>query len=124
MWRPYLSGIFKSVNDADNYLNQYPDDIKENTSKESITLEYPFFITEDHNGFTYLNENEVIALMKNFELNMVEDDDYCYTNLYLVEEDYFCKKPGKDYMGIIQHWHIQNSSLKQIKQCGLESLWS
>ncbi|VAW82352.1 hypothetical protein MNBD_GAMMA12-957 [hydrothermal vent metagenome] len=122
--KTYLSGIFKIKGDAEEYLRKYPDNVKSNTSLERIDCVYPFFITEDEKGFRYFDEVGVSKVIEELVQDPVSDEEYCYTNLYRVAEDYFCNKPGKDYMGIIQHWHIENSLIREIKSNGLNSLWS
>ena len=52
------------------------------------------------------------------------NDDWCYTNLYRVSDDFIPKNPGKDYMWLLPHHHIDNFVLEQVKAHGLNALWN
>ncbi|RCU50573.1 hypothetical protein DU002_09140 [Corallincola holothuriorum] len=102
---------------------QFDMEQKEQTAIKSLDLSYPFWITEDHNGFAFYSRAELKALFNSFLESRLDNDDYCYTNLYMVDEDFRSNIPGKDSMGMLRHWHIENYELGVVEESGIEALW-
>jgi hypothetical protein len=81
-------------------------------------------MTEDHRGFVFLSKVEVLKEIDGFwSEKKPKDDEWCYTNLYLIHEDFVPKNSSKDVMGILSHYHVDNHTLEVIKKEGFESLW-
>ena len=89
-----------------------------------LKLNYPFYITEDHEGFGYYSEKNIIFKIEEYISEMDQrDNEWCYTNLYRIGCDFEPKYPGKDRMGILHHHHVNNETLNNIIKNGFNELW-
>ncbi|MFB6364331.1 hypothetical protein ACFCP7_09735 [Paenibacillus elgii] len=117
----WISGIFQDEEAAMQYSDSIPDELKDYQRIISIsTLNYPFYIVEEGKTFRYLNHVDVEGLLDN--INKLDDEDYVYFNLYFITEDYRPRKPGTDYMGILNHLHINNGFLEHYQAYGNDLL--
>jgi hypothetical protein len=120
-WK-WISGIFKGIRDLEQYFIKIPEELKSNQVRKRLNiLEYPFYIIEKQEGFTYLNKSEFIQELNNIIYN-VENEEVGYFNFYYIESDYEPKKPGLDYMGILTHDHVTNDFLLSYKKDGEDYL--
>ncbi|MNO08305.1 hypothetical protein D3C81_2308860 [compost metagenome] len=55
-------------------------------------------------------------------IELVHDSDEVYFNIYTINADYQPKNPGTDYMGILNHDHIDNDFLDWYRNEGDEFL--
>ena len=121
--RPYISAVFSSTSDAESYFELFPKEYRDKSHIEQINHEYPVYLTEDINGFNFHTQKEIEELLNNIQITK-ESDDFCYTNLYRITRDFSSKYPGKDAMGFLQHWHINNNHLSLVKKSGIEALFN
>ncbi|KGE16802.1 hypothetical protein [Paenibacillus wynnii] len=114
----WISGIFEEQQATLKYYDSIPGDLNEYQSVTSITsLNYPFYIVEEGTHFTYLDYyKDLEELLEH--INIIEDQDHVYINLYYITNDYISKKPGTDNMGILNHLHIDNHFLEHYKVQG------
>ncbi|MCL6603646.1 MAG: hypothetical protein K6T94_12280 [Paenibacillus sp.] len=116
--KKWISGIFEEQQAALKYYDAIPGDLKEYQSVTLTTsLSYPFYIVEEGPHFTYLDYYKDLEELLN-HINIIEDQDHVYFNLYYIAKDYIPKKPGTDYMGILNHLHIDNHFLEHYKVQG------
>ncbi|MCU6792352.1 hypothetical protein OB236_09450 [Paenibacillus sp. WQ 127069] len=116
----WVSGIFKEEENALQFINSIPEDLKEYQQLIKLeNLEYPFYIKEK-NGFEFVNKDEVIRIFDDIEVS--QDEKIVYFNIYTIKTDYQPKKPGTDYMGILSHDHITNDFLEWYKKEGIDFL--
>ncbi|KQY84071.1 hypothetical protein ASD24_09775 [Paenibacillus sp. Root52] len=118
--RSWISGIFDNETTAEQYIDTIPDELKEFQQRIVINnLNYPFYIVE-RDGFQFLTEDEVIAVLEQTEVT--EDEDEVHFNLYTIESDYQPRMPGTDYMGILRHEHVTNEFVQWYKSQGIDFL--
>jgi hypothetical protein len=116
-WK-WISGIFKEIQEFEEYYNQIPKDLQSSQTIKKLNItEYPFYIVEKQDGFTYLNKNDFLEMLNNIEMK-VENEHIVYFNFYYIESDYQPKKSGTDYMGILKHDHVTNDFLVFYKRDG------
>ena len=116
----WISGIFKDENRAKEYFKTIPAELKEIQTIIETSLDFPFYIIESNRTFNYLDKN---GMKREFErIYRVDDQNYVYFNIYVIDSEYFPKKPGTDYMGILNHDHIDNSFLEWYDKEGEEFL--
>lgn len=116
--RRFIAGIFKNeekLNKAYKFMPNIVDesnllDIKYKLITSPIK-NYPFYILEENNTFSYLYFSEIELYIKNIKRieNMDEDASYC--NIYLAIKDFITSNPYKEHMGILPHIHIDNNFL-------------
>jgi hypothetical protein len=122
----WIGGVFGSRDALEEYLAHLPDGDRWRPQVIELPgLCYPLYICEDHEGFRFLPEEAVIAELSRYagELRK-EDEDWVYTNLYRVAEDWKTRDPGWDQMGVLPHHHVTNDTLNWIARNGFQSLWS
>lgn len=120
----YISGIFSSLVQAEEYVSRYDEASKESSNIITVELVYPFYLTEDEKGFRFHTADEAFELMKAYIFQMeAKDEDWCYTNLYLIKGDFQPEKPGHDYMGMLPHRHVENFTLNDMMRYGFENLF-
>ncbi|MEY8199422.1 MAG: hypothetical protein RPS47_09295 [Colwellia sp.] len=123
-FQEFVAGIFSEKEYALDFIQRIPESDSGDIKHFEVDCCYPFYISEDHEGFSYLTENEVASLVSGFIVDMNNrDEDWCYTNLYKITKNFQPKFAGKDYMGSLPHYHIDNFSLIKIKESGVEALW-
>ncbi|MFS0870319.1 hypothetical protein [Paenibacillus xylanilyticus] len=116
----WISGIFREAQQAKNYLEIIPEELKEYQRLVRLDhIEYPFYIIETK-GFSYLSKIEVIELLNSTSVS--DDEDQVHFNIYRIDSDYRPKKPGTDYMGILRHDHVTNDFLRDYKKAGMAFL--
>lgn len=116
----WVSGIFKEEEDALEYLNLIPEDLKEYQNLIKLEeIDFPFFVVEK-DGFQFVDRDEMIRALNCIKLS--QDEDEVYFNIYTIESDYKPKKPGIDYMGILKHDHITNDFMDWYKKEGIDFL--
>jgi len=116
----WISGIFEQDFRALTFLDAIPINVKEVQKLIHVDLFYPFYIIEKDRTFKYLNTNEMIQELNAIEV--VNDSDKVYFNIYTINSDYEPKNPGTDYMGILNHDHIDNNFIDRYKNEGEEFL--
>jgi len=124
--RRWISGVFRSKVAADEYLCLIPDQARgKHFVLDLAGLSYPLYVCEDGvKGFRFLTEAEVVADLKQYATEQRQkSEDWCYTNLYRIEDDWCPRLPGTDYMGVLPHYHVNNWTLDRVEQEGFESLW-
>lgn len=113
----WISGIFKEEKEVQKYIENIPTDLKDYQKLiELKNLNYPFYIIESKNEFEYIVVDELLSKID--EIELTEDQNRVYFNIYLIESDYRPKKPGTDYMGIIKHEHVTNDFIEWYKKRG------
>lgn len=108
----YITGIFEDIDSSMNYYNLIPDDIRSSFEIINITLQFPFYIIEEKNQFYFIDDiKKVLIKFKNiipkYEHHTV------YFNIYKVYEELNPNEVGKDIMGLLEHYHIDNSFLEE-----------
>jgi len=124
--RRWISGVFRSKVAADAYLSLISVSARGKHSVLDLAgLSYPLYVCEDGTeGFCFLTEAEVVADLKQYATERrQESEDWCYTNLYRMTDDWRPCQPGTDYMGALPHYHVDNWTLDRVEQDGFESLW-
>ena len=110
----WISGIFKEEVDALKYINLVLENLQEYQQLIKLEkIEYPFYIIEK-NGFEFVNKDEMIRMLDDIEV--FQDENIVYFNLYCIASDFRPKKPGTNYMGILRHDHITNDFLEWYKK--------
>ncbi|MCM3038785.1 hypothetical protein M3201_03600 [Paenibacillus motobuensis] len=113
----WISGIFKEEKEVQKFIKNIPTDLKDYQKLiELKNLNYPFYIIESENEFEYIVVDELLSMIDGIELT--EDKNRVYFNIYLIESDYRPNKPGTDYMGIIKHEHVTNDFIEWYKKKG------
>jgi hypothetical protein len=51
---------------------------------------------------------------------MLPNFEYTYINIYQITKDFDPEKPGKDYIGILKHLHVDNEYLERYGKFGVE----
>ncbi|MBW5444454.1 hypothetical protein GE107_00050 [Cohnella sp. CFH 77786] len=116
----WVSGIFKDEQKATDYFNSIPNELRVIQTIVETPLEFPFYIIESNRTFSYMDKDGMIKAMKG--IVRVEDQDHVYFNIYSIESDYFSMKSGTDYMGTLNHDHIDNSFLDWFEKEGEDFL--
>lgn len=106
--RHWIAGIFTAREDAEAFLGLIVGE--DARLVEIASCRYPFFVLES-DGFEYGDLFWVQARLRT--LPPAADDATILCNLYLVTEDFRPKRPGSDYMGLLQHWHVESSQRRQ-----------
>ncbi|MNI74485.1 hypothetical protein D3C73_1305710 [compost metagenome] len=113
----WISGIFKEEKEVQKYLEIIPTDLKNYQKLIDLNIDnYPFYIIESENEFEYLVVDELIKKIDGIEL--IDDENKVYFNIYLIDSDYKPNKAGTDYMGIIRHDHVTNDFIEWYKKKG------
>jgi hypothetical protein len=121
--QPYLAAVLATPVACERHLSDIPDSLRRHCTIEvRAELSFPCFAAQDHEGIRLLSEAEVMMELAQANANR-KDDEWCYVNLYRLAEEYVPHRPGTDYMGILPHWHIDNSVLDIIERGGLAVLW-
>ncbi|WP_079913011.1 hypothetical protein [Paenibacillus sp. 32352] len=119
--RTWISGILRDEEAAKDYFNSIPEDLRKFQSIISVSkLSYPFYIVEERKSFRYVNRADVEGLFD--RISKLDDEDHVYFNLYFITQDYRHSEPGVDYMGILNHIHIDNRFLKNYQRYGIDLL--
>jgi hypothetical protein len=119
--RAWISGILQDEAAAKDYFNAIPEDLRKFQSINSVsTLSYPFYIVEERKTFRYLNQADVEGLFDN--ISKLDDENHVYFNLYFITQDFRHSEPGIDYMGTLNHMHIDNRFLKLYQRYGKDLL--
>lgn len=118
----WISGIFNEEKDMLNYIDLMPEEIKKYQSiTELKNIEYPFYIIEKENEFTYIEKNdELLKMIEEIELS--HEENKVYFIIYTIQSDHSSNKPGTDYMGIIKHEHVTNDFIEWYRKKGEEFL--
>ncbi|WP_127531003.1 hypothetical protein [Paenibacillus kobensis] len=118
--RAWISGIFDNECMARTYLESIPSELKENQKLIQVQLSYPFHIVERDRHFKYVGKDEMIRELD--QIDLVNDSDKVYFNIYTITSDYQPNLPGTDYMGILNHDHITNDFMTWYSNEGEEFL--
>ncbi|SMF78845.1 hypothetical protein SAMN05661091_1618 [Paenibacillus uliginis N3/975] len=117
----WISGIFKEEKEVQKYMCTIPKDLKSHQLIiELQNTNYPFYIIERENEFEYIEVQELLQMIDGIELT--EEENRVYFNIYIIESDYKPKKPGTDYMGVIKHEHVTNDFIGWYKRKGKSCL--
>jgi hypothetical protein len=120
---PYLAGAFATRAGAERHMASIPEPMRRSCSvgvREGLS--FPCFVAEDHAGLRVLSEAEVLAELERAAADR-HDDDWCYVNLYRLSGEFLPGEPGRDDMGRLPHWHIDNADLDAIARGGPAMLW-
>jgi hypothetical protein len=121
--QPYLAAVLDDAAACERHLNDIPDSLRRHCTIEACAERtFPCFAAKDQQGIRFLSEAEVMTELTQANSTR-KDDEWCYVNLYRLTAEYVPHKPGTDYMGILPHWHIDNSLLDIIERSGLAVLW-
>jgi hypothetical protein len=116
----WISGVFKDDADATRFLERIPDELAEHQRLYEVPLKsYPVFIIEEKR-FELASEAAVAERLA--AIKEVADDLYVYFNIYRLTEDYEPDPPGSDYMGELEHYHVDNRFLADYRVHGFR--WS
>ncbi|MCJ8278604.1 MAG: hypothetical protein MJK14_01300 [Rivularia sp. ALOHA_DT_140] len=116
--RKWISGIFLKQEDADNYFQLIPEEIKDGQIIKSVNFEdYPVYLVEAEDFYFVDLEGVREAIDK---IEEVQDFKYIYINIYEIKNDFLPDKPGQDYMGCLKHIHVNNEYLERYKKFGFE----
>lgn len=120
--RPYVAGVFADETAAREFLGRIPSELRRQMDMtRHPELSVPVFITEDDRGLRVTTpEGALIDLRARAKPR--RDDDWVYTHLYRVDEPFIPTEPGRDEMGRLPHWHIENWHLDLIDEDGLSAL--
>jgi hypothetical protein len=112
--RSFIAGILKSKDSATEYLKRFknPDDFIL-ISKPKIT-NFPFYIFERDNNFEYFKTKEELTNWIS-KFDIIEDEDYEYGTIFIIEEEYIRDVPEDDDMGSLEHIHVGNEEVKKIE---------
>ena len=117
----WVSGVFRERADATSYVDEVPDELRAIQSVvEAGPSAYPVYLVEDTNFVLHSSDSLAVFLAG---LRRVDDDDWCYCNVYRLTEDWWPPRPGTDYMGAIRHVHIENHHLDRVSAEGVDALW-
>jgi hypothetical protein len=111
----WISGIFKDRDLAICYLATIPVDLQPQLLEFPIDR-YPVYLLEVDRNFTYNREADIAAFVS--KLTLQDNDDWCYGNIYYVDRDWQSQRAGKDYMGMISHFHLDNEHILKICDSG------
>jgi hypothetical protein len=107
-WR-WISAICRERAVAENFLASIPDRLRPIQRIVEITQSgYPLFIVEDQ-GFEYGDATFVRNRLA--QLRPCGNEDNILLNVYIASRDFTPTHPGKDSMGILDHWHITDDAL-------------
>lgn len=112
----WISGIFQERELAIAYLGTIPVDLQPKLLEFSIDR-YPIYLLEVERDFTYYRDTDITAFVSN--LTLLDDDDWCYGNVYYIDRDWQSQRAGKNYMGIIPHIHLDNKHVLIIRETGI-----
>jgi len=120
--RRWVSGVFRNREDADAYLSDVSDEMRPLQKVVSVSpRSFPFFLVEDGAGFSAHTAESLEAMIS--ELQRIPDQDWCYFNVYRLDDDWRPAHAGTDYMGAIPHVHFDNQHLDLVLKAGAHALW-
>ena len=92
--RQFVSAVFSKRKSLDEFKLNLPEAERNNVTLLDVDCRYPFYIAENHEGFSYHSEADVRLLLIGYVKEILShNDDWCYTNLYRVSEDFIPKNP-------------------------------
>ncbi|BAY82719.1 hypothetical protein NIES267_22030 [Calothrix parasitica NIES-267] len=116
--RKWISGIFLNEKDAENYFQLIPEDIRDGQRMKSVDLkEYPVYLVEAEEYY-FVDLNGVREAIN--KIQVIQNCEYIYINIYEIKKDFIPENPGKDYMGMLKHVHIDNQYLERYRKFGEE----
>ncbi len=116
--RKWISGIFLEKRDAQNYFQLIPEEIKDSQIIKSVNFEkYPVYLVEAEE-FYFVDLKRVREAINKIEV--IPDAEDTYINIYEITKDFAPAKPGKDYMGMLKHVHVDNEYLERYGKFGVE----
>ncbi|WP_128003646.1 hypothetical protein [Piscinibacter defluvii] len=109
-WR-WLSGVFEHQQAAERELNSIAPEVRHfHRIVQTPTATFPLFIIEDR-GFAYVDINRVFCTLASTQPR--GDDDHIHFNIYAVRREFKPSESGTDEMGLLLHWHITDTTLRQ-----------
>lgn len=116
--RKWISGIFLNEEDARNYFWLIPEDIRDGQRIKSVNFEeYPVYLVEAEEYY-FVDLNGVREAIN--KIRVIQDFEYSYINIYQITKDFVPERPGKDYMGVLKHIHVDNEYLERYRKYGIE----
>ncbi len=112
----WISGIFQDRDRAIAYLATISVDLQPKLLEFPIN-HYPVYLLEVDRNFTYNCETDIIAFVS--KLTLQDNEDWCYGNIYYINQDWQSRRAGKDYMGMIPHLHLDNKNIFRIRNSGI-----
>ena len=120
--RRWISGVFQDKHKALAYIESIPPDIKQPELRKFEVKNYPVFLLEAKGvEFTLYKEVDINEYIKNIIIEDEEDEDRLYANIYYLEEDWYSPRPGTDWMGEIQHTHLDDRGILRVRDSGIGS---
>lgn len=114
--RKRISGIFLNEKDAEDYFQLIPEDIRDGQKIKSVNLkEYSVYLVEAEEYY-FVDWNGVREAIN--KIQVIQDFEYSYINIYEIQKDFIPHKPGKDYMGMLKHVHVDNQYLESYRKFG------
>lgn len=108
--RTWIAGIFKNRETAKDYFEKISKASNEKKVLLAIPLsKYPFYVIEETNTFKYVEKKDLLSSIE--KIVPGEDDDVLYFNFYIIDTDFTPEDPGKDFMGVLNHYHVDNDFL-------------
>jgi hypothetical protein len=109
-WR-WLSGVFERREAAEREVNGIAPEVRHfHRIIQTRTAAFPLFIIEDR-GFEYVDIKRVLSALASTRPH--GDDDHIHFNIYAVRQEFKPSVPGEDEMGVLLHWHVTDSTLRQ-----------
>ena len=121
-WPPYIVGVFAEPAEAEKEQRRLISVGVSDLVVHSSQLNFPVFFTQDERGFLIHDEQTAFRDLQ-ARSNPRKDDEWCYTNLYRLIEPFYPRQDGRDQMGLLEHWHIENYHMLIIDENGLSALW-
>jgi hypothetical protein len=109
-WR-WVSGVFDNRTSAYSELTSIS--AGSSVSHEMVEVgpdQFPVFIIEDK-GFTCVSLPELLQRLDALEPN--GSTDFVHFNVYALREAFKPAVPGRDDMGRIMHWHVDDDALNE-----------
>lgn len=127
----YVAACFAEKADAEAFMEK-TGKRKDLLSVRELPVQYPFYIAEytektmlgavGARFWPIFNDESLRFIldgladseqMPDVDLGDGSIDEHVYLNVYLIDEDFegHPEEPGRDYMGILDHDHIDNESL-------------
>ena len=94
----WISAIFQEENKAKAFWDTIPEGLKQYQRLYQLEQpKYPLFVIEQ-NQFRFVDEEE---------LQLAIHCKTSYFTYYIIAEDFAPQKPGIDYMGSLEHYHVE-----------------
>lgn len=114
--KKWISGVFKDQAKADGYFHTIPSSDDQIHSLMSAPFPgFPIYVIADGN-FQFANMRGVKRKVLGLELS--DDDDYVYFQVYRLEEDLAPAEPGTDCFNGLDVINVDNAYVEKYKGAG------